>query len=225
MKDHKVLNESELSALHSFVRSKYVEYYDIQIELVDHLATEIEGIWMKDENVSFESALSSVYKKFGIYGFSYIVLRKQLAVPRQQRHFWWQEFQTFFKLPRVGLSAIILLLVFVVYCQTTINLFLILNGACSLLLITGELIRRNSMKPSGNYKITHWQYSSSSTLMLNVFFIPYVYFMIRANVFEVSWHWVVPVAAFLSWIAFFASSLAFKKQMEKQIKMYPEAFA
>ena len=36
------LNQIEIEQIEAFVKSKYVDFYDIQIELVDHLAWAIE---------------------------------------------------------------------------------------------------------------------------------------------------------------------------------------
>ncbi len=36
------LTEAQIEELYAFTRKKYVEHYDVQTELVDHLATSIE---------------------------------------------------------------------------------------------------------------------------------------------------------------------------------------
>jgi len=225
MKNQKFLTEKQLAALHSFVKSKYVEFYDVQIELVDHLASEIECVWEEDENVKFEVALDTVYKKFGIYGFSKIILKRQNAIPSLGRLLWWQEFQTFFKLPRLGITALTLVVICLIYSQTSLKIFIIVNSAFSLLMLVDELFKRRRYKPSGNYKLSAWQYRNSNTLFMNICLAPYLNMLITADIISVSWYLVLPMCIFLSWIAFFASSHAFKTQMKRQMEMYPEAFA
>ena len=37
------LSPSQLEYIHDFIKRKYVDYYDVQVELVDHIASSIEG--------------------------------------------------------------------------------------------------------------------------------------------------------------------------------------
>ena len=71
------LTENQIQALYKFTRQHYVEYYDVQTELVDHLANDIEQIWEENPNISFEQARDQSFKKFGIFGFMEIVEQRQ----------------------------------------------------------------------------------------------------------------------------------------------------
>ena len=226
MKNQKFLTEEQLAALHSFVKSKYVEFYDVQIELVDHLASEIECVWEEDENVKFEVALDTVYKKFGIYGFSDITLKRKKAIQSQGRLLWWKEFQTFFKLPRLSMSVWMLMMIFLLHSQTAINTFVFVNLIFTLLFTVDELIKRNRYKPSSNFKISTWQFSDTKMLRLNVLLVPYVkYLIMPLGSSLMLWHLLLPICALFAWIGFFATSFAFRKRMERQVEMYPVAFA
>lgn len=39
------LTPEQIQELYKFTRQHYVEHYDVQTELVDHLANDIEQIW------------------------------------------------------------------------------------------------------------------------------------------------------------------------------------
>ena len=39
------LTENQIEALYKFTRQHFVYHYDVQTELVDHLANDIEQIW------------------------------------------------------------------------------------------------------------------------------------------------------------------------------------
>ncbi|MDO5969467.1 hypothetical protein Q4Q35_06575 [Flavivirga aquimarina] len=41
----KRLTELQINKLYAFTKKRYVEWYDVQIELVDHLANGIESQW------------------------------------------------------------------------------------------------------------------------------------------------------------------------------------
>ena len=48
-----------------------VHYYDVQIELVDHIASAIEVLWEANPELSFEEAVFQVGEQFGIEPFSH----------------------------------------------------------------------------------------------------------------------------------------------------------
>ncbi|MFV0163726.1 hypothetical protein OBK04_08690 [Empedobacter falsenii] len=79
------LNEIEIEKLFQFTKNHYVEYYDLQIELVDHLACGIEEQWNFDETISFEDALKIEFKKFGVFGFSDIVDNRKLELQKKYK--------------------------------------------------------------------------------------------------------------------------------------------
>lgn len=67
----KVTN-SQIDTLYTFTRQHYVEWYDGQTELVDHLANGIEEQWQENPNLTFDEALKNEFKRFGVlcyYGF------------------------------------------------------------------------------------------------------------------------------------------------------------
>ncbi len=71
------LTENQIEELYKFTRKHYVDHYDVQTELVDHLANDIEEIWEENPNLSFEQARDKSFKKFGIFGFMDVVEAKQ----------------------------------------------------------------------------------------------------------------------------------------------------
>ena len=64
------LETKHIDQIEAFVKSKYVDYYDIQVELVDHLVSAVETELEQFPNLNFEKVLLSKYKAFGIFGFS-----------------------------------------------------------------------------------------------------------------------------------------------------------
>ena len=68
------LNQEQIESLFAFAEKKGIRYYDVQHELVDHLATSIETEMIKNENISFEQALYIVYSEFPITGFAQYTL-------------------------------------------------------------------------------------------------------------------------------------------------------
>lgn len=88
-----------------------MEYYDLQTELVDHLANGIENQWNQNPKLTFEEALQLEFKKFGIFGFMDVVEQRQAALNKKYNQLVWTHFKSFFQLPQVlgTLAAITLL--------------------------------------------------------------------------------------------------------------------
>ena len=58
----KNLSAEQIERLYVFTRQHYVEYYDVQTELVDHLASAIEKHWQEDPDQDFETLLQKEFK-------------------------------------------------------------------------------------------------------------------------------------------------------------------
>lgn len=101
----KTLTTEQIQALHSFVRKHYVEYYDIEVELVDHLANGIESQWAEDNTVDFEIALDREFKKFGVYGFSDVVNHKEKSLYNHYTTLIFKEVLHFLHWPKIILTA------------------------------------------------------------------------------------------------------------------------
>lgn len=85
------ITPKEVDKLYVFTRQHYVEYYDLQTELVDHLANGIEARWEKNPTLDFQDNLQQEFKKFGVYGFSDIVEKRQRAMEKIYLKIIWQE--------------------------------------------------------------------------------------------------------------------------------------
>ena len=51
------LNKEQIDRLYEFTRQHYVYWYDLQTELVDHMANSIETKWQQNPKIDFEDAL------------------------------------------------------------------------------------------------------------------------------------------------------------------------
>lgn len=102
----------EVEALHAFTRRHFVEYYDLQTELTDHLANAIELQWATRTDLSFDEALTIEFKKFGIFGFMDVVEKRQLALTKRYHKLCWKYVREFFKLPKIIISALAVILIY-----------------------------------------------------------------------------------------------------------------
>ncbi|MEN8786308.1 MAG: hypothetical protein ABF264_09740 [Flavobacteriales bacterium] len=103
------LTEKHIEELYQFTRDHYVEWYDLQTELVDHLAANIEEIWKENPSNSFEKARDISFKKFGVFGFGDVVEEKTKALHKHYRISIFREFLQFFRLPKIILTLFFLI--------------------------------------------------------------------------------------------------------------------
>ena len=114
------LSNEQIQQLFLFTEKKFVRWYDLQVELVDHLANKIEAEMSADKALSFERALGNVYASFGIFGFAKIVREKEEALRKANNKLLWQEIGKQFTWPNVVRSFAILGLIFTVVFQFSI---------------------------------------------------------------------------------------------------------
>ena len=95
------LSAEQIDKLYAFTRKHYVEYYDLQTELVDHLANAIEEQWQHNPKLSFDEALKIEFKKFGVFGFMNVVEKRQAALQKKYNTLVWTELKSFFSVPKI----------------------------------------------------------------------------------------------------------------------------
>lgn len=108
----KQLNDSQIEELYVFTRQHYVEWYDVQTELVDHLANDIEATWENRPGLTFEKARDASFKKFGVFGFMEVVEKKAAQMNKKYWRIVWVVFKEFFKIPQVIITATICIVLF-----------------------------------------------------------------------------------------------------------------
>jgi len=121
----KQLSEAQIEHLHEFCEKHYVPYYDLQVELVDHLASAIERRLENEPHITFEQALNDTYKEFGISGFSRVSMAREKELVRKYRRMLWSYVVQFFKLPKIVLTIALSTLLFMLFRSTDKDLIVI----------------------------------------------------------------------------------------------------
>ena len=95
------LTETHIQELYTFTRKHFVYHFDVQTELVDHLANDIENIWEEHPKLSFQDAQDKSFKKFGIFGFMDVIEAKQKQMSKRYRKILWRFFKEWFTIPKI----------------------------------------------------------------------------------------------------------------------------
>ncbi|MFV8371630.1 hypothetical protein [Flavobacterium sp. LB2P74] len=91
----------QIEQLYLFTRQHYVEYYDLQTELVDHLANAIETEWQQNPKLTFDEVLNKEFRKFGVFGFMGVVEQKQKFLGKRYNKLIWNYYREYLRLPKI----------------------------------------------------------------------------------------------------------------------------
>lgn len=152
-----MLSQEQIETLFKFCEKHCVRYYDVQVELVDHLATAIENKINQHSDISFEEALKEEYKSFGVLGFGKYISEKGKQIERKLLKDKYKILLSFFTPPKLILSLgtlIFLLYPFIVNNAKSIQIFTIVFGglvfATVIIAIIFFLVSNKKYKPKRN---------------------------------------------------------------------------
>ena len=109
------VTDEQVETLFQFCRDHYVPFYDLQLELVDHMASSIEEQWRNDPELPFDQALKKSFKNFGVYGFSRIKRLKIKEMERNNRRIIYSVFRDFYRWPKVLMTLMLSILLFTLF--------------------------------------------------------------------------------------------------------------
>lgn len=112
MKQKPVFTPEQIETLYRFCKKHYVHHYDLQTELVDHLASAIEDKLAEDPQATFDSALDEVYKGFGFGGFARVVAQRTKEMQRRNQKIRRRIFGSYFRWPRLAFTLLLTLFIY-----------------------------------------------------------------------------------------------------------------
>jgi hypothetical protein len=98
------LSKDQIKELYAFVIKHHVVHYDVQTELVDHLANGIEAQWEANPQLTFKAARLKEFRKFGPAGFKKVIRKRKNAMSKKYLKIILTFFTDYFRLPKVLLT-------------------------------------------------------------------------------------------------------------------------
>ena len=117
------INQEQIEDLYAFTRKHFVEWYDLQTELVDHLANDVETIWKEHPNLSYKEARDKAFKKFGVFGFMDVIKQRQKAMSKTYTKHLFSELKKWFKIPQI-FATISFFLIFLISFSSSVSGYL-----------------------------------------------------------------------------------------------------
>jgi hypothetical protein len=109
------ISDNQITELYRFTREHFVLHYDVQTELVDHLANDIEQIWVEQPMLTFREAKTISFKKFGVFGFMDVVEKRQKVLGNKYWRIIWRFAKDWFQLPKIALTFLICFLLYQIF--------------------------------------------------------------------------------------------------------------
>ncbi|WP_167614174.1 hypothetical protein [Maribellus sediminis] len=127
---NRTVTQEETTELFKVCENYGVFFYDVQIEIVDHLASIIEEQWKKNPELEFKQAQKNAISSFGKNNFTKMVRTKEKEVNRKYNLLLWKYLLEFYKWPKILLTFVLTLGVFIVFQTTsqTKSILLIYSG-------------------------------------------------------------------------------------------------
>lgn len=90
------LTKAQIEQVRTFIHSRGFTHIEVEMEILDHVASAVEVLLTKEPNLSLEKAIQKVHMSFGIMGFSVFedeiktsLGKKMMRMYRQQLwHYW-----------------------------------------------------------------------------------------------------------------------------------------
>lgn len=217
-----MLTKEQIQHLYNFCEQHYVYFYDVQVELVDHLAEAIEEEMKSDKKLSFEHALERVYARFGVMGFSDIVRERARFLNKQARRNYYRLIKKQFSWP-VILRSLCVGSLFYLLCTVHELMALILMAAFVLAgsisniyhaVSLGKMVKRTGKK----FMLMQYSYQGNfGWLSLYIF----AQLVIHSN----PMHPLLYAFAVMVYFAVFVASNELSKDVNRGLKRdFPEVF-
>jgi hypothetical protein len=106
------LTTKQVDAVFDYVASNDIKWYELQIELTDHLVSIMEEMWSADSQLSFQQVKYQAEQRFGRNYFKEIEAERRKILQKQFNLNQRKMVSEYLKFPKIALS---ILMVFVVY--------------------------------------------------------------------------------------------------------------
>ena len=219
------LSKQQIDELFIFTEKKFVKWYDLQLELVDHLANKIEEELEQNPNTNLETALKKVYATFGIFGFARIVREKEESVRKFNDKLWKKEFLNLFVWPNL-LKSIAIFFILKVMVENIPVPYIVLTGMATSIINFIYQLRLNKKQSKENKKLL----LTINGLTPNVIGTGYLQTWFMLTHFDDAGNllgpnkYVLLAILFLITLSYIASVNVATKIYAKAKELYPEAF-
>ena len=121
------LIKEQINLLHKHVADRGVEYFDVQVELVDHLASRIEEELDQYPETFTNEVFKRTLKTFKKRDLKQVVKEKEKQVGRLYRRYWKESFKDFFMGSKIFFTMVLIGVIYIFLRKAPIELVKTVN--------------------------------------------------------------------------------------------------
>ena len=107
------LTTEQIKYVSDYIESKDIKWYELQVELTDHMVSSMEEIWEKDPELTFQQVKQYAENKFtGDSSFKSIEKERTEIMGKEFRKEQWKMIGEYLKFPKIFASIIVVFLTF-----------------------------------------------------------------------------------------------------------------
>lgn len=104
------LTNQQIEYVSDYIESKDILWYELQVELTDHMVTSMEEFWAKDPDLTFHQVKHYAEDKFGRNGFKAIEKERMQILKKEYRSAQWKMIVDYLKFPKIFASLLALII-------------------------------------------------------------------------------------------------------------------
>tara|TARA_R110002124_G_scaffold223522_2_gene388840 strand:- start:1718 stop:2389 length:672 start_codon:yes stop_codon:yes gene_type:complete len=106
------LTNQQIEYVSDYIESKDILWYELQVELTDHMVTSMEEFWAKDPDLTFHQVKHYAEDKFGRNGFKAIEKERMQILKKEYRSAQWKMIASYLKFPKIIASILAVYLIY-----------------------------------------------------------------------------------------------------------------
>lgn len=222
------LTKEQINLLHKYIATRGVEYFDVQVELVDHLASRIEEELDQNPEKSTDEVFKRTLKTFKKRDLKQVVKEKEKQVGRLYRRYWKEGFKDFFMGSKIFFTMVLIGVLYIFLRKAPIELVKTVNEnsllpCFSLAIGYSIFVYFRNVAMSRKLSLTNYRGVGTGLVLINFYSMTRVFLK-----FTMLGESTYPLVAALLLSAVFllgvAEIQAYEKMRAYGRQLYPQAF-
>lgn len=149
------LTQKQTDELFKVCKNNAVYHYDVQMEMVDHLASSIEEIWETEPKIDFKTAQKQAILKFGKGSFTRIHREKEKELRKKYNRMLWKYVFEFYRFPKIIMTFVFTAALFLLFQSVEQTRWIMITYF--LLLLVAVIIYHFVISPKFKVKTDVWR--------------------------------------------------------------------
>jgi hypothetical protein len=106
------LTAEQIEYVSNYVKSFDIKWYELQVELTDHMVNSMEEIWEKEPELTFHQVKQYAENRFGRNGFKEVEKERRIILHKEFNRSQWKMVVEYLKFPKIAMSVLLVVFVY-----------------------------------------------------------------------------------------------------------------